>query len=278
MSLLRDSAKRFGTLSAAEIEWMQRIVADWQLVADLVMADLVAWVPGPDGGFVAIGHARPSSAATLFYRDISGQAPTREWENLIRKAFESGAQAASGSPLTEPGGSPQRILAVPVRRRLSARSEEVSETPIAVITRHANLAELRTPTRISIEYQDAGNALLEMLADGTYPDFSSPTGPRRGAPRVNDGMLRIDADGIITFANPNAFSAYTALGVAGELEGQSLVESVTKALKVKSIEETLPVVLTGKAAWRADLESKNVTLSVRAIPLKNRASASAPFS
>ena len=269
MSLLRDSNKRYGALSAAEAEWMQRIVADWQLVADLVMADLVAWVPAEDGTFVAVGHARPSSAATLFYRDISGQAPNREWANLIRKAFESGAPASStGAVASDSGAATQRILAVPVRRRINARSEEVSAQPIAVITRHANLAELRTPTRISIEYQDAGNALLEMLADGTYPDFSNPTGPRRGAPRVNDGMVRIDAEGIITFANPNAFSAYTALGVPGELEGQSLVEAVTTALKVKAIEETLPVVLTGKAAWRADVESKNVTLSVRAVPLK----------
>ena len=266
---LRDLNKRFGGLSNAEAEWMQRIIADWQLVADLVMADLVAWIPSENGEFVAVGHARPSSAATIFYRDISGQAPSREWANLIRKALETGQQVASGGPVSsEPGGAPQRVLAVPVRRRLSARSEEVSETPIAVITRHANLAELRTPTRISIEYQDAGNALLQMLVDGTYPDFSNPTGPRRGAPRVNDGMVRLDAEGTITFANPNAFSAYSALGVEGELEGQILVEAVTNALHVKSIEETLPVVLTGKASWRADVESKNVTLSVRAVPLK----------
>ena len=108
-----------------------------------------------------------------------------------------------------------------------------------------------------------------MVNDGTYPDFSNPTGPKRGAPRANDGLLRLDEDGVVTFASPNGLSAFNRLGIAGELEGKSLAEAATVIIKDKMIvDETLPLVVTGRAPWRADMESRNVTLSVRAIPLK----------
>jgi two-component system, sensor histidine kinase PdtaS len=70
------------------------------------------------------------------------------------------------------------------------------------------------------------------------------------------------------FASPNGLSAFNRLGIAGELEGKSLAEAATKIVKKQStVDESLPLVLTGKAPWRADLESTNLTLSIRAIPL-----------
>src|SRR5262249_28144520 len=50
-----------------------------QLLADLAFADIVLWVPTRDDSFVAVAHARPSSAATLFYRDFVGQTIRPEW-------------------------------------------------------------------------------------------------------------------------------------------------------------------------------------------------------
>ena len=54
--------------------------------------------------------------------------------------------------------------------------------------------------------------LFGMIASGDFPDLSAPTGPRRGAPRASDGLIRLDVDGIATFANPNALSAFSRLG------------------------------------------------------------------
>jgi len=62
-------------------------MADWQLIADLAFADLVMWVPAKEG-FIAAGHARPSSAATRFYRDITGNFPQRNWEIQIEIAWK----------------------------------------------------------------------------------------------------------------------------------------------------------------------------------------------
>ena len=185
MSTLSELNKAHGRASNAEIDWLSLLQADWQLVADLVFADLVLWLPTPDGSFVAAGHARPSSAATIFYRDISGEPIRKEWAAQVKQAFETGetvdTKAQAGAD-----GTTTRLSAIPVRRKLSAKSEEVTAGPIAVITRHTNLTEVIMPNRLQLNYLGCGNDLLVMVSEGNYPDFSNPTGPRRGAPRAND--------------------------------------------------------------------------------------------
>ena len=122
-------------ISPESVNWLDLLSSDWQLIADLSFADLVLWVPAAEG-FVAAGHARPSSAATLFYRDITGQPPRKDWLPFIESAFETGeiAQLAGSA---EYEGSPTRLAAIPVIRRESK--------PIAVITRHNNLSDAKMP-------------------------------------------------------------------------------------------------------------------------------------
>ena len=266
MSTLSQLISDYGVPNKANIEWLTRLQSEWQLVADLLFADLVLWVPTKDGSFVAAGHARPSSAATVFYRDISSEPIRKEWLATVSQAFESGKIVEQKTSDTV-AGLPTRFSAIPVQKDSSVASDQDSG-PIAVITRHTNLSESRTPNKIQLNYVSCGNELLTMITEGTFPDYSSPTGRRRGAPRANDGLLRLDVDGNVTFASPNGLSAFRRLGIEGEIEGKSLAEVATKIVKEQStVDESLPLVLTGKAPWRADLESSDVTLSVRAIPL-----------
>jgi two-component sensor histidine kinase len=268
VSTLSELIKKQGSASHADIEWLHLVLADWQLIADLVFADLVLWVPTKAGSFVAVGHARPSSAATVFYRDISGEQVRNQWEPQIRKAFETG-EAIELKATDRYDGTPTRLSAIPVRRRLSSKSDEATANPIAVVTRHTNLAEAKAPNKLFLNYLSCGNELLQMMADAAFPDFANPTGPKRGAPRANDGLLRLDEDGKVIFASPNGLSVFNNLGVSGELEGQYLAKAVTPILKGQTIvDESLPLVVTGRAPWRVDLDSRNVTLSIRAIPLK----------
>jgi two-component sensor histidine kinase len=270
MSTLSDLLKQHSSASHADIQWLHSLQAEWQLIADLVFADLVLWVPTKDGTFVAAGHARPSSAPTIFYRDIFGEPIRKHWSGKVSDAFESG-QVVISNEIDNYNGAIARLSAYPVRRRLSARTEEATAEPIAVVTKHTNLAEAPTPNRLQLNYQSCGNALLEMMADGGFPDFSNPTGPKRGAPRANDGLIRLDYEGNVVFASPNALSAFNRLGIEGELEGKLLAEAATPILKgTSNVDESLPLVLTGRAPWRTDMESRSVTLNVRAIPLKLR--------
>ena len=268
MSTISEIIKSHGRASQADLEWLNLLIGDWQLVADLVFADLVLWVPTSGDEFVAVAHARPSSAATVFYRDITGEIIRKQWLASARQAFASGKIVARGSAESY-HSTLTTFSAIPVKRRLSKTSDQVTEQPIAVITRHTNLAEAKVPNKLQLNYLRCGTDLLQMVADGAYPDFSNPTGPKRGAPRANDGLLRLDVNGIVTFASPNGLSAFNRLGAAGELEGKSLIEATTPVLKSKlKTDQSLPVLLNGQAAWRADLDSRNMSLSVRAIPLK----------
>jgi two-component sensor histidine kinase len=76
---------------------------------------------------------------------------------------------------------------------------------------------------------------------------------------------------MVTFASPNGLSAFNRMGFAGELEGESLAEVTTGLLAGKLvIDESLPLVVTGRAPWRTDIEARGVTVSLRAIPLRDR--------
>ena len=268
MSTPAQLIKKHSNASAGDIDWIGLLISDWQLIADLTYADLVLWFPGKDGTMIAVAHARPSGSATIFYRDISGEPVRKEWARQVSEAFETGKIVeAAGADTYE--GAPSRFSAIPVRRRKSANQDAVLPEPIAVITRHTNLNETQTPNKSKIAFITAGNDLLRMVAEGTFPDLGNPTGAKRGAPRANDGLLRLDVDGKVTFASPNGLSGFNKFGVTGELEGKYLAESVTKVIALDTtIEESLPLVLTGKAPWRMDIESPATTLSLRAIPLK----------
>jgi len=270
VSTLSDLVQAQGRSSDADIEWLHLLVGDWQLIADLAFADIVLWVPSAEGSFVAVAHARPSSSATLFYRDFVGQAIKPEWKQQVTESFDTCAIVDSGAP-TWYEETPTRVRAVPVVRRLSPSGKAVTESPIAVITRHTNLSEARTPSRQELTFNECANDLFAMIASGDFPDLGAPTGPRRGAPRASDGLIRLDVDGNVTFASPNALSAFNRMGFAGELEGESLAEVTTNLLQGRLVvDESLPLVVTGRAPWRTDIESRGVTVSVRAIPIRNR--------
>ena len=270
MSTLSELVQSQGQSSASDIEWLHLLVGDWQLLADLAFADIVLWVPSTADGFVAVAAARPSSSATLFYRDFVGQAIKPEWKVQVSNAFEAARIIDSAAPDWYEE-TPTRVRAVPVLRRLAPSGSATTEHPIAVITRHTNLSEARTPSRQELTFNECANDLFGMIASGDFPDLGAPSGPRRGAPRASDGLIRLDVDGTVTFASPNALSAFNRMGFAGEMENESLAEVTTDLVHGRLVvDESLPLVVTGRAPWRTDVESRGVTVSLRAIPIRHR--------
>jgi len=263
VSTLSDLVHAQGRLTDADVEWLHRLAGDGQLLADLASADIVIWIETADGSFIAVTHSRPSGAATLFYRDIVGEKVRPQWRTQVHAAFESGEIVDSSSPdwFEE---TPTRVRAVPIVRGGPDR------TVVGVLTRHTNLGEARMPSRQQISFDECANDLFRMISTGEFPDPAAPTAPRRGAPRAADGLIRIDVDGITTFASPNALSAFNRMGFDDELEGESLAEVTTRIVPPsRQVDESLPVVVTGRAPWRTDMEARGVTVSLRAIPLKD---------
>src|SRR6201746_222731 len=139
MPTMSELVSAHGRSSEDDLNWLHALLGDLQLLADLAFADIVLWTPSADGEFVAVAHARPSSAATLFYRDFVGQVIKPDWKRLVTDAFERGAILDSSAP-DRFEETPTRVRAVPVLRRTSASGgPQQMIGPIAVLTRHTNL-------------------------------------------------------------------------------------------------------------------------------------------
>ncbi|WP_417398512.1 sensor histidine kinase [Georgenia deserti] len=245
-------------LDERDAEWLHQLVGDWQVVADLAFADLVLWLPTDEGDFVAAAHCRPSTAATVHYQDIVGDHPSE-----VRRALMEQTMADRGIHVR---ADPQGRASLPMREVLLPVVH--GGRVLGVLTREVGLPTSRVPSRLDVSYIEIADVLCGMISRGEFPQQGAPTGQRRGAPRVGDGLVRLDPEGRVIYASPNALSNFHRLGVIGELKGQVLGEVVTNLMEDHSnVEETMAVVVMGRAAWRTEIEARGVTLTIRAVPL-----------
>lgn len=255
---MSDLISRHADLSAADNEWLHLLVGDWQVISDLAFADLVLWLPTKDGGFVAISQCRPSTGATVHYDDIVGSAAPEGQRPQLERALTEARSQRSREPRWF-GAYAVREEAIPVVHQGRA---------IAVVARQTNLGSGRTPSRLELNYVEAADDLVAMISRGEFPFPNAATGPRRGAPRVGDGLIRLNSEGEVLYASPNALSCFHRLGVIGPLVGRSLVEVTTDLVEHQTpVDESLPLVVMGRAPWRTDIEAHRVALSLRALPL-----------
>lgn len=260
MAIFTDPIREYAHFRPGDAEWLHLLVGDWQMVADLAFADLALWFPREDGGYVALAHVRPSTSHTVFHSDFVGERIRADLLPLVDKAWQSQQMERSGDTnwTTEMA---MRVEAVPMVR---------NGRTLAVVTSHMDLSSSRMPSRLELTYRQCAHDLLRMGTLGLWPDFATPTGSRRGAPRVGDGLIRLDVEGVIQYASPNGVSAFRRLGDVETLEGRSLAEVATSLLTDRRmVDETLPLVVTGRMPWRTEIESRGVSLSLRAIPLRD---------
>ncbi|MCK0117800.1 PAS domain-containing sensor histidine kinase [Isoptericola sp. S6320L] len=258
---MSDLIAEHAELAEGDLEWLHLLVGDWQIVSDLAFADLVLWLPTADGRFVAVAQCRPSTGATVHYDDVVGSFAPEGQRPQLAAAMSEGRAQRSREPRWF-GAYAVREEAVPVVHDGRA---------VAVVARQTNLGSGRTPSRLELNYIESADDLLAMIGRGEYPSPNAATGPRRGAPRVGDGLIRLNSEGEVLYASPNALSCFHRLGVIGPLVGQSLVEVTAGIAEQQStVDESLPLVVMGRAPWRTDIEAGRAALSLRALPLTDR--------
>ncbi|MEP6760871.1 MAG: histidine kinase N-terminal domain-containing protein [Sporichthyaceae bacterium] len=258
MPSLNDIARERTDLSGADLDWLHLLLADWQLLADLSFADLVLWLPLRDGtGFVAGGQMRPTTGPTVYHDDVVGIEIGRGRRAQVDTAYDEGRICRESDP-DWPFDVPVREETIPVRR---------AGTVIAVVSRHTNLAAARTPSRLELTYLRTADDLARMLADGAFP--VSPSVDRvLGSPRVGDGLMRLDEQGTVTFASPNALSAFRRLGVTTDLVGLRLGETTTALQDPdRPVDEALDSMLSGRADRQTEVEAAGAIVRLRVIPL-----------
>ncbi len=261
MPSLNELVREHTDLDDDDIAWLQLIMADWQIIADLSFADLVLWLPDRGGtGFWAGSQMRPTTGPTALVDDMVGQFMPRGRRVMLDQAWEHGRLVRDGDPEWR-DHVPVRVETIPVRR---------ADRVIAVIARNTNLLGVRTPSRLELSYLQTAADLTQMIAHGYFPPSGSQRSDHADSPRVGDGFLRVDATGRVTYASPNALSVYRRLGVSGDLDGLALAD-LTRDLvpaRRRPDEETLSAVLGGRAHRDTEIGTDDVSLIVRSIPLR----------
>ena len=264
MPTLSDLARNLTSLSGQDVEWLHSLVSDWQLLADLSFADLILWVPmrspedARDSGWVAVAQMRPTTGPTSLPDDVVGtQVAPGERPVLDTARVERRIHRESDPDWTS--GVPVRAEAIPVTR---------DGRVIAVIERSTNLNGARTPSRLELTYLAGAGDLARMISEGTFPYPGQDDTTLVRSPRVGDGMLRLDAAGRVTYASPNAQSAYRRLGLQADLIGTEL-GSATAQLAVSGtpVDESLMLVARGRAPRETEIDVNGTVVQLRSIPL-----------
>ena len=191
MSTLGDLLAEHTELPGAAVDHLHAVVGEWQLLADMSFGDYLMWVRRDDTTVVCVAQCRPNTAATLLITD------------------------AVGTEVAEEG----LLGALPVRYR-----GEV----VALLTHQSAGGGRGSSSRLEKAYLDCAEQLRKMLSEGTFPNVGDLAIPR-SSPRVGDGFIRLDVRGVVTYASPNALSAYHRMGLNSELEGHNLV-AITRPL------------------------------------------------
>ncbi|MGH3414289.1 MAG: sensor histidine kinase [Marmoricola sp.] len=260
MASLSELERAHTDLSVEDRAWLGRVLADWQILADLSFADLVLWLPDRDGGGLwAAALMRPTTGPTAIVDDVVGTFVRTGERVLLDAALYDGRIAREGDPEWW-DEVPVRVEAIPVRRQGRI---------IAVIARNTNLQGVRTPSRLELSYLQTATELSQMIAAGLLP-HPGQRGDHADSPRVGDGFIRVDEAGQVSYASPNAQSVYRKMGLAGDLAGRLLADTTRELVPASSRpdEETISAVLGGRLPRDAELGNAEATIVVRSIPLR----------
>ena len=252
------------TITLDQADRLRELVANWQLLADLSFADLILWVPIRKdikmwpSGHIAIAHIRPTTAATVFTNDVIGDEIAWGIRTNIDEALSHG-EIIRDTQFEQPGMMLVKEEAIPVTFNGQA---------IAVISRHRDVEQMRTAGKLEINYREIAHQLYQMVAEGNFP-YKNAGSLIEPAPRVGDGLIRLDVNGTISFASPNAKSAFSRMGWHGDLEGHNLGEAAQQVsiTTENPHEEGIKTQLNGKILRRVEIENKGTTIDFLVLPL-----------
>jgi two-component system, sensor histidine kinase PdtaS len=257
---MNEVVRHYTDLVEEDLDWLHLLVADWQIIADLSFADLVLWVPDREGhGFWAAAQMRPTTGPTAFVDDLVGAFVPRERRPLLDAAYDQGRIAREGDPEWR-DDVPVRVETIPVRR---------SGRVLGVIARNTNLLGVRTPSRLELAYLQTATDLTKMISEGLFP-VRRERSELSDSPRVGDGFVRLDPTGVVTYASPNAQSAYRRMGIPGDLLGEHLGDLTASLLPEtgRPTDESVTAAVSGRLPREAEAENAEATLILRSIPLR----------
>jgi len=252
---LEELAAKYTRLNPDGLSHIQHLVATWGLLADLSFADLVLFCPcvSDPKCYVVLGLARPNTTHTLFEVDPTGQIVGEAVVPYVARCWRSGERVTTETFRPEIGER-VKVEAVPVR---------MQGTAIAVLVREYLAQVARRPSDLEKTYLEVAEILFQMVDEGTFP-FPSEELEVEGVPRVGDGIVKVDAEGRIVFASPNAVSAMRKLGVTSSRKGRTFHEVGLEQVPVRTA-------FRMQVPASEEVEVPNATVAFYVIPLLSKA-------
>ncbi len=257
-----ELAGRDTGLDAPARRHLDRLMASWNLLADLCFSDLLLYVPldplasgdrEHEEHFIVYGQVRPTTSQTLYEIDLVGEVVTAHELPLVVEAMRTGAIAV-GEQRSGTGEGHLRLECIPVR---------YSSQILGVMARVWSPSIARRRGALERVYLDLFERLSVMVTDGIFP-FPDDDITSDHTPRVGDGVMVLDERGRITFSSPNAVSALHRSGITSATNGSTLhALGLETTLVEDSYATRLPVM--------EEMERRSdVTLLLRCIPLQAR--------
>ncbi len=264
MSTLGDLLAEHTMLPGNAVDHLHAVVGEWQLLADLSFADYLMWVRRDDGVLVCVAQCRPNTAPTVLQSDSVGSVVAAERLPLVAETFASGtAQLETDARQHDSWQLPgPHVAASPVR---------YADQVVAVLTQHqTSLTDHQNPGQLETAYRECAADLVHMLSEGTFPDVRD-VAMSRSTPRVGDGFIRLDVDGVVAYASPNALSAYHRMGLTSELERHNLIRItrplISDSFEAQEMAEHVQDLLAGGKSMRMEVDAGGATVLLRTLPL-----------
>jgi len=198
------------------LEHLHRLVASWQVLADLSFSDLLLLAPvDGEGGrrFLVLAQVRPTTGQTLYPEDLVGRVVEEADRRLVARAWHLGEITSGYAPVIG-AAERARLECIPVRQ---------AGRTVAVVSLEAATTSGRRPGELERHYVDVFDGLARMVAEGSFP-FERSEVELEEAPRVGDGVIVLDEDRRVRFASPNAVSALHRMGIHAYTTGLQLGE------------------------------------------------------
>lgn len=240
---LFNSILRTTDLGGSQIEKVKAVSKNIQLIADLSYSDIAIYCRTRGGGTVVASAVQPNTSASVREEVITGKVFDRV-PKAVEETFKKGKRVEY--KIGEDKSGILKISAIPIKE---------GKQVVAVITSERRSPRDWRPSEMEQIYMSAAEDLIQMIEAGVDVGITFPT-----SKEVGDGLLRIDADGIVTYATPNAISIYRRLGVEASLIGQPIG-------RLGLDENPVLTALEDRKAVKKEIKERGLTVIKRAIPL-----------
>ncbi|MCL2785507.1 MAG: PAS domain-containing sensor histidine kinase [Propionibacteriaceae bacterium] len=262
MLRIPSSVKPHVAIGEAQAAFLEALIEDWHILADLAFSDLVLWIPGIDPNeYFAIAQIRPATGPTALEDDVVGDVVSYDSSHLVTQAC-SGERICEDSVSMHQAGIPVDVWAIPLM---------VDCECWGIIERHTNQMGVRAPGELEDHYLAIAEILSEMASRGVFPD-QGHTRLTGISPRVGEGLILIDTSGVVEYASPNAVTVYRKMGLASDLIGEQIVPLTLSLMKRSGapLDTSLAAHFRSRHSEEVDIDTDDASIFMRILPLTNK--------